>query len=92
MKRTFESTIIWDEVGYFKDVEIEVTEEENGVIDDLWKDSRDCWNKIIAAAYKAKDGLLILNVSNMKFFEHCWWHIKQLAKQEADLHASNAEN
>ena len=47
--------------------------------------SRDCWNKIIAAAYKANDGLLILNVSNMKLFEHCWWHIKQLAKQEAGL-------
>lgn len=64
-------------------------------IDASWEDSiipssrnetsRDCWNKIIAAAYKAKDGLLILNVSNMKLFEHCWWHIKQLAKQEADL-------
>lgn len=47
--------------------------------------SRDCWNKIIAAAYKAKDGLLILNVSNIKLFEHCWYHIGQLAKQEADL-------
>lgn len=47
--------------------------------------SRDCWNKIIAAAYKAKDGLLILDVSNMKLFKHCWLQIKQLAKQEADL-------
>lgn len=47
--------------------------------------SRECWNKIIAAAYKAKDGLLILNVSNIKLFEHCWWHIMQLSKQEADL-------
>lgn len=47
--------------------------------------SRECWNKIIAAAYKAEEGLLILNVSNIKLFEHCWWHIKLLAKQEADL-------
>ena len=41
MKRKFEVTIIWCEVRYSKEVEIEVNEEENGVIDDLWKDSRD---------------------------------------------------
>ena len=41
MKRKFEATIIWDEARYSKEVEIEVTEEENGIIDDLCKDSRD---------------------------------------------------
>lgn len=41
MKRKFEVTIIWSEARYSKEVEIEVNEEENGVIDELWKDSRD---------------------------------------------------
>lgn len=64
-------------------------------IDDSWTasiipsekndNSADFWNRIVAAAFKAKEGLLILNVSNMKLFEHCWWHIKQLAKQESEL-------
>lgn len=49
------------------------------------ENSRECWNTIINRAFEAKDGLLILHVSNMKLFEHCWWHIKQLAKQEDEL-------
>lgn len=54
------------------------------------ENSRECWNTIINRAFEAKDGLLILYVSNMKLFEHCWWHIKQLAKQENDLVAWNS--
>lgn len=42
------------------------------------------WNKMVAAAYKANHGLLILNVTNIKLFALCW-HIKQLAKQEKPL-------
>lgn len=54
------------------------------------ENSKECWNTIINRAFEAKDGLLILHVSNMKLFEHCWWHIKQLAKQESDLVAWNS--
>ncbi len=45
---------------------------------------RKCWNKLVAAAYKANHGLLVLNVSNIKLFSRCW-HLKQLAKQEVAL-------
>ena len=42
------------------------------------------WNRLVKAAYQVRDGLLVLNVSNMKAFEHCW-HLKQLTKQESLL-------
>jgi len=44
----------------------------------------DVWNKLVTAAYKANHGLLVINISNIKVFEHCW-HLKQLAKQECKL-------
>ena len=60
-------------------------------IDDSWTacmttsasndNAMEFWNCLVKAAYNVRDGLLVLNVSNMKAFEHCW-HLKQLAKQE----------
>lgn len=44
---------------------------------------RDCWNKLVTAANQANHGLLVINISNIKIFEHCW-QLKQLAKQELD--------
>lgn len=46
--------------------------------------ARAAWNKMVAAAYQANHGLLILNITNIKLFALCW-HIKKLAKQEAPL-------
>lgn len=63
-------------------------------IDDSWTawltasesndNATEFWNRLVKAAYRVRDGLLVLNVSNMKAFEHCW-HLKQLAKQESLL-------
>lgn len=47
-------------------------------------DAREAWNRMVAAAYQANHGLLVLNITNIKLFELCW-HIKQLAKQEKPL-------
>lgn len=47
---------------------------------------REAWNELIAAAYKANHGLLVIHVSNIEIFSHCW-KLKQLAKQENDLEA-----
>lgn len=46
--------------------------------------ARLCWNNLVEAAFKANHGLLVINVSNIKMFAHCW-HLKQLAKQERNL-------
>ncbi|MCQ2115975.1 MAG: hypothetical protein MJZ07_07210 [Bacteroidales bacterium] len=60
-------------------------------VDDSWtpsivnSDSKLCVNRIILSAFKARNGLLVLNVSNIKFFEYCWFHIKELAKQQREL-------
>lgn len=45
---------------------------------------KDFWNKLVVAAYQANHGLLVLNISNIEVFKHCW-HLKQLAKQENDM-------
>lgn len=47
---------------------------------------RECWNRLLAAAYEADHarGLLVINISNIKIFSHCW-KLKQLAKQETEL-------
>ena len=45
----------------------------------------ECWNKLVTAAYKANHGLLVINISNIKIFKHCW-DLKQLAKQESKMH------
>lgn len=64
-------------------------------IDDTWDDAlkkkgqmsgREAWNELIAAAYKANHGLLVIHVSNIEIFSHCW-KLKQLAKQENALEA-----
>lgn len=44
----------------------------------------ECWNNLVTAAYKANHGLLVINITNIKIFEHCW-HLKQLAKQECEM-------
>jgi len=48
--------------------------------------ARKCRNKLVAAAYKANHGLLVIDVSNIRIFSLCW-HLKQLAKQEEPLEA-----
>lgn len=56
-------------------------------IDDSWKNflsdagQGDCLNHLIEAAIKAKNGLLVINISNIEIFKYCW-ALKQLAKQE----------
>lgn len=59
-------------------------------IDDTWTPSlhkkeempgRECWNKLVAGAYKANHGLLVLNITNIEIFSDCW-KLKQLAKQK----------
>lgn len=83
MKRKFEATIIWCEARYSKEVEIEVTEEENGVIDDLWKDSRD-WEAFSASlkGYQSHDTFDRLSVyerlvDNLDGFEYSSWVVEQ---------------
>lgn len=51
------------------------------------EDDPDCsklWNMLVYAAHAANYGLLVINISNIKVFGHCW-KLKQLAKQEAPL-------
>lgn len=83
MKRKFEVTIIWCEVRYSKEVEIEVNEEENGVIDELWKDSRD-WEAFSARlkgyqSHVTFDGLSVYErlVDNLDGFEYSSWVVEQ---------------
>ncbi len=40
-----------------------------------------CWDMLLAEARKSSHGLLVINVEDIKIFNHCWC-IKQLAKQE----------
>ena len=64
-------------------------------IDDTWDDAlkkkgqmsgRENWNRLVAAAFKANGSLLVIHITNIKVFSHCW-KLKQLAKQENDLEA-----
>lgn len=41
----------------------------------------DCWNRLLTEARRVNHGLLVVNVNNIRLFNHCWC-IKQLAKQE----------
>lgn len=45
---------------------------------------REFWNELVAAAYKANHGLLVINVSNIKVFGQCR-KLMFLAKQEVPL-------
>ena len=63
------------------------------LINDTWTDAlqkkgqmsgRRAWNELIAAAYRANHGLLIVHISNIEIFGHCW-KLKQLAKQENEM-------
>lgn len=40
-----------------------------------------CWDMLLTEARKSNHGLLVINVEDIKIFNHCWC-IKQLAKQE----------
>ena len=40
-----------------------------------------CWERLLAEARRANHGLLVVNVNDIRIFDHCWC-IKQLAKQE----------
>lgn len=68
---------------------------EEITIDDSWSHAlrkkeqmsgREAWNELVASAYKANLGLLVITIKNIEIFKHCW-KLKQLAKQEADLEA-----
>lgn len=48
-------------------------------------DCRKLWNWLVRAAYAANHGLLVINISNIKVFGHCW-KLEQLAKQEKPLY------
>ncbi len=65
------------------------------LINDTWNDAlkkkgqmtgREAWNNLIAAAYRANHGLLVIYITNIEIFGQCW-KLKQLAKQEYDLEA-----
>lgn len=70
-------------------------------IDETWTQSMEIseendnatefWNKLVRAAFFAKNGLLILNISNIKAFSLCW-HLKQFAKQEKEINAWCSDN
>ena len=46
-----------------------------------FKDFDSCWDKLLSAARSINLGLLVVNVNDIRIFDHCWC-IKQLAKQE----------
>ncbi len=63
-------------------------------IDDTWTPSlrkkgenpgRECWNKLVAGAYKANHGLLVLNITNIEIFAHCR-KLKQLVYPKENHH------
>ncbi len=60
-------------------------------IDTRWSEymeneGKELWNRIIKTINTVRDGLLVMNISNIEIFKHCW-HIKQLVKQEDKLFA-----
>lgn len=44
---------------------------------------REAWNELVAAAYKANHGLLVITISNIKIFGQCW-KLKSLIKKYED--------
>lgn len=52
-------------------------------VDKHWPlDSFDeCWKMLLSEARRVNHGLLVVNVNDIRIFNHCWC-IKQLAKQE----------
>lgn len=44
---------------------------------------REAWNELVAAAYKANHGLLVITISNIKIFGQCW-KLKHLIKHYED--------
>ena len=41
----------------------------------------ECWEMLLSEARRINHGLLVVNVNDIRIFDHCWC-IKQLAKQE----------
>ena len=72
-----------------------IADDESGevfTIDQTWdhdlrkKDGipgREAWNELVAAAYKANHGLLVITISNIKIFGQCW-KLKHLIKHYED--------
>ena len=50
---------------------------------------REAWNELVAAAYKANHGLLVITISNIKMFGQCW-KLKSLIKLYEDDRALEA--
>ena len=44
---------------------------------------REAWNELVAAAFKANHGLLVITISNIKIFGQCW-KLKHLIKHYED--------
>lgn len=60
-------------------------------IDESWSlymenDAKELWNRLVKTTNSVRDGLLVLNISNIEFFRHCDY-ILQLVKQEKELFA-----
>lgn len=55
----------------------EITIDQNWPLNSFDK----CWDWLLAEARRINHGLLVINVEDIKIFNHCWC-IKQLAKQE----------
>lgn len=62
-------------------------------IDESWSEymlnkehafAKELWNRFVKETNSVRNGLLVLNISNIELFNHCW-HIKQLVKQESEL-------
>lgn len=67
-------------------------------IDDSWESAlrkkgsiqgREAWNRLVAAAYKANHGLLVITISNIKMFGQCM-KLKNLIKLYEDDRALDA--
>ena len=41
----------------------------------------ECWEMLLSEARRINHGLLVVNVNDIRIFDHCWC-VKQLAKQE----------
>jgi hypothetical protein len=70
------------------------------LVNDTWTEAlqekeqmsgREAWNQLIAAAYRANHGLLVIHITNIEIFGHCW-KLKQLAKQENEMVAWSPES
>ena len=68
--------LIYDELDAAGKVN-EITVDKHWPLDNF----DECWKMLLSEARRVNHGLLVVNVNDIRFFDHCWC-IKQLAKQE----------